>query len=414
MKILVTGCCGFIGSHLCQRLLTTTNYQIIGIDNMNDYYDQKQKKDNLNLLTIYRNFIYFKEDVITTKIVSIQKPDIVIHLAAMAGVRYSHQNPSLYIRNNIEGHTNLILQSTQEKVKLFIYASSSSVYGNNTSIPFQEHDSIDNLNSMYALSKHTCEMISQLYHKLYQLPVIGLRFFTVYGPRGRPDMAPYKFISKIMTGNPIDKYGPGDSFRDYTYIDDIVSGIMGAIKNKNNRTCEIYNLGNSQTHNLNQFINICEQVTGRQAIINQLGDQTGDVPATYSDISKAKTDLDYDPQTNLQDGLIQLYQWILEYHQSPSSSVIFNSEMDTTIFEFLDNQDHYQNYPVSRTDFEKYQLEQLQTKLINQQLQVTIIYSCTFSVDTLRIGKNNSKITIEFEDSQYELENKGLEQSLTL
>ena len=196
----------------------------------------------------------------------------------------------------------------KNKVKHYIYASSSSVYGTNTKIPFLEKDEIKNPNSPYAASKISCEIMANLYNKLYNLPVIGLRFFTVYGPRGRPDMAPFKFLTKIMNQEKFDKYGDGNTFRDYTYIDDIVSGIIGAIKNKNNRNCEIYNLGNSNTITLNEFIKTCEDVTGKTAIFNQLPEQPGDVPKTYSDITKAKEDLDYEPKTNLFDGLTEMYE----------------------------------------------------------------------------------------------------------
>ena len=333
MKILVTGCGGFIGSHLCERLLKTTEYQIIGLDIINDYYDVNQKLKNLDLLRKYSQFSFYKEDIITTNIIEREQPEIVVHLAAMAGVRYSLENPNLYMRTNVEGHTNLLNQSNQQGVKLFIYASSSSVYGNNTKIPFQETDLIDNLNSVYAMSKYSCELVSQLYHKLFQIPVIGLRFFTVYGPRGRPDMAPFKFLSKIMNGIPIDKYGSGNSIRDYTYVDDIVSGIMGAINNKHNRTCEVYNLGNSHTYTLNEFIDTCQQVTGQTAIINQLEDQKGDVPVTSSDIQKAQEDLDYFPTTHLKEGLTKMFEWLQEYQSKPT--YIFDSTIDTELNQLL-------------------------------------------------------------------------------
>lgn len=309
-RIFVTGCAGFIGSHLCETLLKTTDYAIYGIDNLNDYYDVKQKEENLNILRQYEHFHFKLDDIITTAEISNIKPDIVINLAAMAGVRYSLENPTIYMRTNIEGSVHLMNECIKNKVKHYIYASSSSVYGTNTKIPFLEKDEIKNPNSPYAASKISCEIMANLYNKLYNLPVIGLRFFTVYGPRGRPDMAPFKFLTKIMNQEKFDKYGDGNTFRDYTYIDDIVSGIIGAIKNKNNRSCEIYNLGNSNTITLNEFIKTCEDVTGKTAIFNQLPEQPGDVPKTYSDITKAIEDLDYNPKTNLFDGLTNMYKWL--------------------------------------------------------------------------------------------------------
>lgn len=309
MKLLVTGCCGFIGSHLCERLLKE-NHIVYGIDIINSYYDISQKLNNLQILKKYKNFIFSKEDICDTNIINNIKPDIVINIAAMAGVRYSLENPKIYMKTNIEGQINLMKQSVENKVKLFIYASSSSVYGTNKKVPFSETDEICNLNSPYAASKRSGELMAKLYNKLYGLNVIGLRFFTVYGPRGRPDMAPFKFLTRIMKGEKIDKYGDGSSYRDYTYIDDIVSGIMGAVRNKNKRTCEVYNLGNSTPHSLNEFIKTCELVSDKKAIINQLGVQLGDVPKTFADIDKAKIDFDYNPKTELKDGLKKMYDWL--------------------------------------------------------------------------------------------------------
>ena len=311
MVVLVTGCAGFIGSHLCEVLLKD-GINVYGIDNINDYYNIKQKEENLKILSKYKSFAFRKDDIVNTKIIDEIKPEIIVNLAAMAGVRYSLENPELYMRVNVEGQTNLLRQSIKNNVKLFIYASSSSVYGTNTKVPFLETDPTENINSPYASSKLNSEIMAKLYNKLYNISVIGLRFFTVYGPRGRPDMAPYKFLTKIMKGEIFDKYGEGDSYRDYTFIDDIILGIMGAIRNKNNRTCEIYNLGNSNIVSLNEFIKTCEDVSGKKALYNQLPNQLGDVPKTYSDITKAKQDLDYNPQTSLKDGLTKMFKWVQE------------------------------------------------------------------------------------------------------
>lgn len=310
-KILVTGCCGFIGSHLCEKLLENGE-TVHGVDIMNDYYDIKQKEMNLSILNKYNNFHFYKDDIVTTNLINEIKPEIVVHLAAMAGVRYSIENPELYVRTNVEGQVNLLRQSVESNVRLFIYASSSSVYGLNKKIPFNENDEINNVNSPYAATKKSCEIMAQMYNQLYSIPVIGLRFFTVYGPRGRPDMAPFKFLKHIINGSKFDKYGVGDSRRDYTYIDDIVNGILGAIRNKNNVTCEVYNLGNKTTVSLNEFIKTCEEVTSKTANFNQLENQLGDVPITYADISKAEKDLDYTPNTKIREGLEKLYDWMVE------------------------------------------------------------------------------------------------------
>ena len=314
MKILVTGCCGFIGSHVCEYLLQhRKDIHIVGIDNINDYYSQNQKYKNLDILQQYPNFTFKQIDILDKNIITIIKPTIIIHLAAMAGVRYSLENPTLYMKTNVEGQTNLLKQSVDNNVKLFIYASSSSVYGTNEKVPFSESDPINGCASPYAASKINKEIIAALYNRLYGLKTIGLRFFTVYGPRGRPDMAPYKFLSKIMNKQSFDKYGKGDSYRDYTYIDDIVSGVIGCMDyhhNTDDNPCEIYNLGNSEPITLNTFIETCEKVCGKSAVYNQLPEQMGDVNKTYADISKARERFGYDPKTKLVEGLTKTYEWL--------------------------------------------------------------------------------------------------------
>ena len=312
-KILVTGCAGFIGFHTCKFLLEN-NYNVYGIDNMNDYYDVSIKNNNIKLLKIYNNFHFYQEDIEDTNIISKFKPYNIIHLASMAGVRYSIQNPKIYCDVNIKGFIHLLEESVINNVKHIVYASSSSVYGLNTKVPFHEDDKIETCNSPYACSKMAMELYAKTYTQLYPISCIGLRFFTVYGPHGRPDMAPYKFMDAIINEKPIDKYGIGTSSRDYTYIDDIVSGIMGALENKKEKKCEIYNLGNSSPVSLNEFIKTCQEICGKKAIINQLGDQLGDVPHTYASIEKAKEDLDYKPETKLKDGLKNLYDYLLNLH----------------------------------------------------------------------------------------------------
>ena len=306
-KILVTGCAGFIGSHLCEFLLDRGDY-VIGIDNLNDYYDPNIKKSNLEILNKYDHFLFIKNNICNTKVIKDYKPFKIVHLASMAGVRYSLENPQLYETNNIGGFIHIMEESKNNNVEHVVYASSSSVYGLNTKVPFVETDPIEKCNSPYACSKICMEIYAKTYYQLYKLTNIGLRFFTVYGPRGTPDMAPYMFITAIKNETKFKKFGDGTSSRDYTYIDDIVNGIIGALDNKKNIKCEIYNLGNSNPISLNEFIKTCEKITQKTAIFEQYEEQLGDVSHTYADISKAKRDLDYEPKTNLEDGLTKFYK----------------------------------------------------------------------------------------------------------
>ena len=311
MKLLITGCAGFIGSHLCEFLLKRGDI-IYGIDNINDYYDVSQKEGNLEILNKYQNFHLIKGDFCDNNIFNqIEETiDAICHLGAMAGVRYSIECPQLYANVNIIGTINLLEYSRQNNIKRFIYASSSSVYGLNTKIPFSEDDQLKKVNSPYAASKLCTEIYANLYHKLYDINTIGLRFFTVYGPRGRPDMAPFKFLKAILSNKPITKFGDGNTQRDYTYIDDIVSGIVASIDKSDKIKNEIYNLGNNNSISLNTFIETCEKVCEQKAIIIQEKLQKGDVPITYANIDKSKKDLDYNPQTNIFDGLTKLKIWM--------------------------------------------------------------------------------------------------------
>ena len=305
--ILVTGCAGFIGSHTCEFLLQRGLF-VIGIDNLNDYYDIELKKKNLEILAKYDNFYFKFDDIRTTQIISEFKPKKIIHLAAMAGVRYSLLNPKLYQDVNIGGFIHIMDESKKNNVELVVYASSSSVYGLNTKVPFSESDPIDKCNSPYACSKICKEIYAKTYYQLYGQKNIGLRFFTVYGPRGRPDMVPFMFLNGIKNGNCIKKFGDGSSSRDYTYIDDIVNGIFNALENKKNVQCDIFNLGNSHPVSLNEFIETCEKVTGVNANIEYLPEQLGDVPYTYADITKANKYLNYEPKISLEEGLTKLYE----------------------------------------------------------------------------------------------------------
>ena len=302
MKILVTGCAGFIGSHVSERLLKQGNI-VLGIDNLNDYYDVNKKKENLDILNKYDNFEFRKEDICDTNCISEWKPEKICHLASMAGVRYSLQNPKIYVKVNIEGFIHILEEAVKNNIKDIVYASSSSVYGLNTKIPFSETDVIETCNSPYASSKMAMELFAKTYTQLYDINCIGLRFFTVYGPRGRPDMAPYKFMKAISEGKEFNKYGDGSSSRDYTYIDDIVDGVISALDNKKRVKCEVYNLGNSSPISLNDFISLCEKVVGKKAIYKEVENQLGDVPHTYADISKATRDLGYVPTVGLEEGL---------------------------------------------------------------------------------------------------------------
>jgi len=312
MKIVVTGCCGFIGSHLCEFLLKNTQNTILGVDIMNDYYDITQKEENLDILSEYDNFDFYKEDICKTKIISEKKPELIIHLAAMAGVRYSIENPKKYIDTNIKGTIHLLEECQKNNINKFIYASSSSVYGKNFKIPFLEQDQIANMNSPYAVSKRCSELYSKLYHDLYKINTIGLRFFTVYGPRGRPDMAPYIFLKKIMNSEIINVFGNGSSMRDYTYVSDIVEGINGAVNLilTGKKINKIYNLGNNKPVELNQFINICEQVSCKKANLNYVSERKGDVPMTYADITLAKKELNFNPKVSLEKGLRNTLEWL--------------------------------------------------------------------------------------------------------
>lgn len=308
--IVVTGCAGFIGSHTCEKLLKD-GYDVVGIDNLNDYYDVEIKKRNVKLLEEHPNFTFYKEDIRDTDIISRVTPFKVCHLASTAGVRYSIQNPKLYVDVNINGFINILEECIKNNVKHLVYASSSSVYGLNKKLPFSEDDPINTCNSPYATSKMAMEMYAKTYNQLYGLRSIGLRFFTVYGPRGRPDMAPYKFLTAIMNDTKFHKYGDGETSRDYTYIDDIVSGVVAALDNKNNMECDVFNLGNSNPITLNEFIATCEKVVGKKAIYEQIENQLGDVPHTFADISKAEKLLNYNPKTDLVTGLGEMYKSLM-------------------------------------------------------------------------------------------------------
>jgi UDP-glucuronate 4-epimerase len=314
MKILITGGCGFIGSNLSLYLLKNTTHLIYVIDNMIDNYDISFKKNNLEELINYVNFTYYNENILgTTKIREIN-PDIIIHLSSIPGVRKSMEDPLFYIKNNIDAFVYLLEECRKYNIKRVIYASSSSVYGRNKKTPFSEIDNINELNSSYACSKKCMEVYGKYYNDVFNINVVGLRFFTVYGERGRPDMAPYIFLKNISENKEILSYGNGNSSRDYTYVTDIISGIMAIVEGKG-KNGEIYNLGNSNPISLNDFISLCEAVVNKKAIVKIVETQLGDVPHTYADISKAINDLGYNPIISLKEGLTLAYNWMIKNHR---------------------------------------------------------------------------------------------------
>jgi len=312
-NILVTGGAGFIGSHLCEKLLEN-NYKVICLDNFNDYYDPRIKKDNIGNSLKNKNFIFVKGDILDKECLEniFSKNNIhkIIHLAAIAGVRPSLINPQEYVDVDIKGTVNLLEVAKKYRVKQFIFGSSSSVYGINSKIPFTEEDRIDLQISPYATAKRCAELYCATYHYLYKIPITILRFFTVYGPRQRPDMAIHKFTRLMSQGKSISMFGDGKSERDYTYIDDIVEGILKAIQ-KNFRF-EIFNLGNSTTIKLRDLINCIEDKLKIRAKIEQLPKQPGDVLITCSAISRAKRMLGYNPLTSIEEGIENFVKWYLK------------------------------------------------------------------------------------------------------
>ncbi|HHE36820.1 MAG TPA: NAD-dependent epimerase/dehydratase family protein [Candidatus Woesearchaeota archaeon] len=310
MKILVTGCAGFIGSHVAEALLLRGD-TVIGIDNINDYYDPAKKEKNLEILKKHKKFVFYKEDIRNydnlKRIFIRENPDKVVHLAARAGVRASIQNPLLYQEVNIRGTLNLLELAKNSKAKSFVFASSSSVYGNQEKTPFSEDDDVSTPISPYAATKRAGELLCYTYHHIYNTSITCLRFFTVYGPRGRPDMAPYKFTKLIIEGKPVPRYGDGTTKRDYTYITDIVKGVIAAIDKE--LSFEIINLGNNKPVMLNDFIRVIEEATHRKAIIKEMPMQPGDVNITYADIRKAQRLLGYQPETSIEEGMKKFVEW---------------------------------------------------------------------------------------------------------
>lgn len=316
MKIIVTGCAGFIGSHSTRALLKK-GYEILGIDNFNDYYDPAQKEENVSECLDKENFKLARIDILEKEKVDAIfeefKPDLLLHLAARAGVRPSIENPELYHRVNVEGTLNLLEACKKFDTKKVVFASSSSVYGNQEKIPFSESDFTENPISPYAATKLAGEKMCYMYSKIFGLKITCLRFFTVYGPCGRPDMAPYLFVKAINEGQAIKKFGNGKTKRDYTYIDDIVSGIVSACEKEFD--FEVINLGNNQPVELNKFISVIEKVLDKKAEITEMPKQPGDVDITFADISKAKKLLNYEPKTSIEEGMQKFINWHLEQNE---------------------------------------------------------------------------------------------------
>mmetsp|Transcript_4982 Transcript_4982/g.7608 ORF Transcript_4982/g.7608 Transcript_4982/m.7608 type:complete len:382 (-) Transcript_4982:281-1426(-) len=312
-RVLITGGAGFIGSHVAEALLRRGDYVII-VDDMNDYYDTRVKNYNIsiikssyneNCLAVYKNCII--EEDLMTQIFEKERPTHICHLAARAGVRPSIQDPYIYVRTNIEGTTRLLDLGRVYGIKNFVFASSSSVYGGSDKEMLNENDRVAQPVSPYAASKTACELLAYTFHHLYGISCTGLRFFTVYGPRGRPDMAPFKFIDRITRGIPIQQYGDGSTSRDYTYIADIVDGVVRAIDRP--LGYEIINLGNGRPFLLSNFISIVEKAVGKKAIIEYLPHQPGDVDRTCADITKARELLGYDPMVTFEEGISRTVDW---------------------------------------------------------------------------------------------------------
>jgi len=316
MKILVTGGAGFIGSHATKKLLGRGD-SVVCVDNFNDYYSPKIKELNVKPFLENPNYKLYRGDIsdfdFLKKIFETEKPNRIYHPAARAGVRASIEDPFLYEETNIRGTLNLLELAKDFKIENFVLFSSSSVYGNSTKVPFSEKDNVDNPISPYAATKRSIEIIAYTYHHLYKLNINIVRPFTVYGPSGRPDMIPILFTKWIDRGEELKKFGDGTSRRDYTYIDDIIDGSVSALDKIFGY--EIFNLGNSQTIELNYFISLVEKYLGKKANIKQMPMQPGDVEITYADISKAKEMLGYNPQTKIEDGMKEVVKWYQEHKE---------------------------------------------------------------------------------------------------
>ncbi len=332
-KLLVTGAAGFIGFHVSRRLLDRGD-EVVGLDNLNDYYDVRLKHDRLAQLAGRARFRFVRAELADRaameQLFADAEPEAVIHLAAQAGVRYSLQNPHAYVDSNLVGFMNILEGCRHHGVRHLAYASSSSVYGANTTMPFSVHHNVDHPVSLYAATKKANELMAHTYSHLYRLPTTGLRFFTVYGPWGRPDMALFKFTKAILAGQPIDVYNHGRMQRDFTYIDDIAEGVVRAADRvpapnpawsgdapdpgTSLAPYKIYNIGNHQPVELLYFIEVLENCLGRKAEKNLLPIQEGDVPATYADVDDLRRDVGFQPATPIEEGIARFVAWYREYY----------------------------------------------------------------------------------------------------
>ena len=317
MKILVTGAAGFIGAALSLHLLERGD-DVVGMDNLNDYYDIDLKKARLVRLTPHKNFTFLECDIANNEAIAPlfakEKFQCVVHLAAQAGVRYSITNPLVYAQSNLVGFLTILEGCRQQNVAHLVYASSSSVYGANTKLPFSTSDNVDHPVSLYAATKKANELMAHSYSHLYGLSTTGLRFFTVYGEWGRPDMSPFIFTRQILANKPIDLFNYGNHQRDFTYIDDIIEGIMCVVDTPPTENYRLYNIGNSQPEQLLTFVETLEKYLGKTAIKNLLPMQAGDVQDTYADMDGMKRDFNYSPKTSLDEGLEKFVQWYKSFY----------------------------------------------------------------------------------------------------
>ena len=317
-KILITGSAGFIGFHLCKDLIRNKNLSLIGIDNVNNYYDVKLKKERINILkNLGNNFKFIKIDLNSVKIKHLffkEKFDVVIHLAAQAGVRYSISNPEAYVVNNLNGFFNIINQSSKHKIKHFIFASTSSVYGDNSKFPLKEYYNTDKPLTFYAATKKSNEVMAYSYSNIHKLPATGLRFFTVYGPYGRPDMALYKFANSILKNKFLTMFNYGKHKRDFTYIDDVCDAIKKIISkpSKEKIPFQIFNVASSSPENLKIFLNLIEKRLNKKAKIKYLPLQLGDIYQTFGDTTKIKKVINFKIKTSLENGINKYINWFLK------------------------------------------------------------------------------------------------------
>ena len=338
-SVMVTGAAGFIGSFLARRLLDRGD-EVVGIDNLNDYYDVKLKQDRLAQLLGRKRFTFRKCDLADgremSKVFDDHRPEVVANLAAQAGVRHSLRDPRAYVDSNLVGFLNVLEGCRRLRVKHLVFASSSSVYGGNTKVPFSEGDNVDHPVSLYAATKKANELMAHSYSSIYGLPVTGLRFFTVYGPWGRPDMAYMLFTKAILAREPIQVFNHGDMKRDFTYIDDIIEGVVrvlahipqpdptwnsqGGDPGRSSAPYRLFNIGNSSPVDLLDFIRTLESALGRKAILEMMPMQPGDVPATYADVSSLEREVGFRPATPIGTGLAKLVEWYLDYYRAETGA----------------------------------------------------------------------------------------------